>query len=91
LAARDPALCHPHANDSDIRFGHQHDHLARGAWSQILALTDLPEQIAFDWLQKERFSVHAAYYEDDVQALEGVARGLRGSSAPYPYRSARRP
>ena len=51
--------------------------MTKGAWSQTFPAAGLPQQLAFYRLQQERFQVHASYYDDDVRALEAVARSLR--------------
>lgn len=50
---------------------------SRGSWSDTFPVSELRQRIAFYRRQQELFPEHATSYDDDVRALEAVAREIR--------------
>ncbi|MGN6769587.1 MAG: hypothetical protein ACTHJQ_07050 [Rhizobiaceae bacterium] len=46
--------------------------VSKGVWSGTFPAADLPKWLAFYRRQRELFPNHAAFYDDDVKALEKV-------------------
>ena len=55
--------------------------LAKGPWAGTFPASDLPKWLDFYRRQRERFPGHAAFYDDDVRALEELAPVIVGSRA----------
>lgn len=53
-----------------------------GDWSNTRPIADLPGDIAFYKAQQERYPAHASTYEDDLRALEALARQLAQAGSP---------
>jgi hypothetical protein len=50
--------------------------LVRDTWHGIFPISDMPKWLDFYRRQQELFPAYAASYADDIEALEGLARGL---------------